>query len=139
ALLRPGRFDVEIQVPWPDLKGRIEIFSHYLSKIKTDVDVNAEALAKSTVGFSGAEIENMINQAALKAASDNKPSVDMHYLDMAHDFVRMGPARKALPTDKDTNLNTAYHEAGHALVAYFTKDSVPLHKVTIIPRGQALG
>jgi ATP-dependent metalloprotease len=139
ALLRPGRFDVEVQVPVPDLNGRKEIFELYLSKIKKHADVTPEVCARRTTGFTGADIENMVNQAALRAAIDEKDSVDMSYLENARDKLIMGPERKSRIPDEECNLNTAYHEAGHALVALKTKDATPLHKITIVSRGHSLG
>lgn len=138
ALLRPGRFDVEVQVSRPDLKGRKEILEHYLSKVKvTNVDV--DKIARGTTGCTGADLENIVNQAALKAAIDGNPAVTMGHMEFARDKVFMGPAKKNKIPDDDANLLTAYHEAGHTLVAHFTKDATPLNKVTIIPRGPSLG
>lgn len=139
ALLRPGRFDVEINVTVPDLNGRKEILELYIGKIKLANDVDVEVLARGTTGFTGADLENMVNQAALRAAIDKADAVSMSYLENARDKVLMGPERKSRIPDEEANVITAYHEAGHALVALFTKDSHPLHKVTIIPRGPSLG
>lgn len=139
ALLRPGRFDVEVQVPIPDLAGRKEIFEYYLSKVKQGVDVAIEVLARGTTGFTGADIKNVVNQAALRAAADLVDSVTMKHLESARDKVLMGPEKKSRIADEDVNKVTAYHEGGHTLVAYYTKHSHPLHKVTIIPRGTSLG
>ncbi|CAJ0941935.1 unnamed protein product, partial [Mesorhabditis belari] len=140
ALLRPGRFDVRVTVSKPDLQGRKDIFSHYLRKIVHASSIEVQTLAKGTTGFTGADIENMVNQAALKAATENCTEVAMHHLDEARDRVLMGPARVAgrIP-DEEANKSTAYHEAGHTLVGMMTKDSTPLHKVTIIPRGSSMG
>ncbi|XP_058810059.1 ATP-dependent zinc metalloprotease YME1L [Phymastichus coffea] len=138
ALLRPGRFDTEIVVNKPDFLGRKEILNLYLNRILTH-DVNADILAKRTIGFTGADIENMINQAALRAAIEGAEYVTMHHLERARDKVIMGPEGKRKVINEEDNHITAYHEAGHALVSYYTKDAVPLHKVTIIPRGQSLG
>ncbi|XP_031778497.1 ATP-dependent zinc metalloprotease YME1L isoform X2 [Nasonia vitripennis] len=138
ALLRPGRFDSEVTVKAPDLMERKEIIDLYLGKVLTR-DVNAELLAKRTIGFTGADIENMINQAALRAAIEGAEYVTMDHLERAKDKVIMGPEGKKKILDEQENRLTAYHEGGHALVSYFTKDAVPLHKVTILPRGQALG
>lgn len=138
ALLRPGRFDVEVNVPTPDLTGRKEILSLYLSRVLTK-SVDVELLARGTTGFTGADLENMVNQAALKAAIDGADSVTMKYLESARDKVLMGPERKSRIPDEETNEITAYHEGGHTLVAFYTKGSPPLHKVTIIPRGPTLG
>uniref|UniRef100_A0A224X8H8 Putative atp-dependent zinc metalloprotease yme1 n=1 Tax=Panstrongylus lignarius TaxID=156445 RepID=A0A224X8H8_9HEMI len=138
ALLRPGRFDVEVNVPTPDLIGRKEILALYLSRVLTK-SVDVELLARGTTGFTGADLENMVNQAALKAAIDGAECVTMKYLENARDKVLMGPERKSRIPDEETNQITAYHEGGHTLVAYYTKGSHPLHKVTIIPRGPSLG
>ncbi|KAG8182651.1 hypothetical protein JTE90_022474 [Oedothorax gibbosus] len=139
ALLRPGRFDVEITVSIPDLDGRKEILGLYLGKVKLAMDVDVEVLARGTTGFTGADLENMVNQAALRAAIDQASAVSMAYLENARDKVLMGPERKSRIPDEEANIITAYHEAGHALVAHYTKYSHPLHKVTIIPRGPSLG
>lgn len=139
ALLRPGRFDVEVNVPTPDYGGRAEILQLYLSRVTMHVDVDVDMLARGTTGFTGADLENMINQAALKAAIDGAKYVSMKYLENARDKVLMGPERRCRIPDEEANLITAYHEGGHAIVAYYTKESHPLHKVTIIPRGPSLG
>ncbi|KAK6739712.1 hypothetical protein RB195_008295 [Necator americanus] len=140
ALLRPGRFDVRITVPKPDLAGRTDIFNFYLQRIVHSPLIDPRTLAKGSTGFTGADIENMVNQAALKAATESAPEVTMQHLDEARDRVLMGPARTGgrIP-DEEANRNTAYHEAGHTLVSLYTKHATPLHKVTIIPRGQSLG
>ncbi|CAJ0580710.1 unnamed protein product, partial [Mesorhabditis spiculigera] len=140
ALLRPGRFDVRVTVSKPDLQGRKDIFNHYLAKIVHAENIEIQPLAKGTTGFTGADIENMVNQAALKAATEGCQEVTMHHLDEARDRVLMGPARLAgrIP-DEEANKSTAYHEAGHTLVGMMTQDSTPLHKVTIIPRGSSMG
>ncbi|XP_019554582.3 ATP-dependent zinc metalloprotease YME1L isoform X2 [Aedes albopictus] len=138
ALLRPGRFDVEVVVPTPDFTGRKEILTHYLSKILSK-EINIDQLARGTTGFTGADIENMVNQAALRAAIDGAETVTMKHLENARDKVLMGPERKSRLPDEEANKITAYHEGGHAIVAYYTKESHPLHKVTIMPRGPSLG
>ncbi|XP_017865667.1 PREDICTED: ATP-dependent zinc metalloprotease YME1 homolog isoform X2 [Drosophila arizonae] len=138
ALLRPGRFDVEVVVSTPDFTGRKEILSLYLEKILHD-DVDLDMLARGTSGFTGADLENMINQAALRAAIDGAETVNMKHLETARDKVLMGPERKARLPDEEANTITAYHEGGHAIVAFYTKESHPLHKVTIMPRGPSLG
>ncbi|KAF5280342.1 hypothetical protein FQR65_LT03151 [Abscondita terminalis] len=138
ALLRPGRFDVEVTVPAPDYTGRKEILGLYLGKIMAK-EIDVELLARGTTGFTGADLENMVNQAALRAAIDGADCVSMKYLESARDKVLMGPERKTRIPDEEANTITAYHEGGHAVVAYYTKDSHPLHKVTIIPRGPSLG
>ncbi|XP_043197197.1 ATP-dependent zinc metalloprotease YME1L-like [Amphibalanus amphitrite] len=139
ALRRPGRFDVEINVAAPDLEGRKDIFHLYLDKITLGPDVDVDSLARGTIGFTGADIENMVNQAALRAAILQASSVCMKHLDWARDKVIMGAERKARIPDEETNLNTAYHEGGHTLVAHFTKHADPVHKVTIMPRSRSLG
>lgn len=140
ALLRPGRFDVQVQVPYPDLEGRKEIVQLYLGKIAVGEDVDEDLLARGTTGFTGAEIENMINQAALKAAAEGYLRVTMAHIEEAKDRVMMGPARlRGRLPDEEANRITAFHEAGHTLVSIYTKYAVPVHKVTIIPRGNALG
>jgi ATP-dependent metalloprotease len=138
ALLRPGRFDVEVVVPTPDFCGRKEIFELYLGKV-TSKNIDIDQLARGTTGFTGADIENMVNQAALRAAIDGADSVNMKHLESARDKVLMGPERKSRLPDEEANKITAYHEGGHAIVAYYTKESHPLHKVTIMPRGPSLG
>ncbi|CAF2521369.1 unnamed protein product [Rotaria sp. Silwood2] len=139
ALLRPGRFDSEIHILPPDLRGRKEIFELYLSKVTYDRSVDTEYLAKGTTGFTGADIENMVNQAALYAAQIDALAVNMKHLEYARDKILMGPAKKSKIPDHETNNITAYHEAGHTIVRYFTNEADPLHKVTIVPRGEALG
>lgn len=138
ALLRPGRFDVQVVVPVPDFSGRKEIISMYLDKI-LHKDIDIPMLARGTTGFTGADLENMINQAALRAAIDGAEVVTMKHLENARDKVLMGPERKARLPDEEANQITAYHEAGHAVVGYYTQESHPLHKVTIMPRGPSLG
>ncbi|KAI5643737.1 peptidase family m41 domain-containing protein [Phthorimaea operculella] len=139
ALLRPGRFDVEVNVPTPDYGGRREILEMYLGRVTANSDVDCDVLARGTTGFTGADLENMVNQAALKAAIDGAKTVTMKYLEDARDKVLMGPERRSRLPDEEANTITAYHEGGHAIVAYYTKDSHPLHKVTIMPRGPSLG
>ncbi|XP_020802337.1 ATP-dependent zinc metalloprotease YME1 homolog isoform X3 [Drosophila serrata] len=138
ALLRPGRFDVEVMVSTPDFTGRKEILGLYLTKILHD-EIDLDMLARGTSGFTGADLENMINQAALRAAIDGAETVNMKHLETARDKVLMGPERKARLPDEEANTITAYHEGGHAIVAFYTKESHPLHKVTIMPRGPSLG
>lgn len=138
ALLRPGRFDVEVVVPTPDFCGRKEILNLYLAKVLHE-DIDIDMLARGTTGFTGADLENMINQAALRAAIDGADNVTMKHLEAARDKVLMGPERKSRLPDEEANKITAYHEGGHAIVAYFTKEAHPLHKVTIMPRGPSLG
>ncbi|XP_040290306.1 ATP-dependent zinc metalloprotease YME1L1 isoform X2 [Bufo bufo] len=139
ALIRPGRFDMQVTVPRPDVKGRTEILKWYLSKIKYDQSLDAEIIARGTVGFSGAELENLVNQAALKAAVDEKEMVTMRELEFAKDKILMGPERRSVEIDDKNKKITAYHESGHAIIAYFTKDAMPINKATIMPRGPTLG
>ncbi|KAG1686738.1 ATP-dependent zinc metalloprotease YME1 [Nymphon striatum] len=139
ALRRPGRFDVEVHVSYPNLADRTEILELYLKKIKTAPDVSPDELAQHTIGFSGAHLENMVNQAALKASTDGAFAVTMEYLNNAKDRITMGVEKKHKIPDEEANRITAYHEGGHALVAYFTKHAPPVHKVTIMPRGASLG
>ncbi|KAG5313567.1 YME1 metalloprotease, partial [Pseudoatta argentina] len=138
ALMRPGRFDVEIYVNKPDYLGRKEILDLYLARILTH-EIDTDYLARCTTGFTGADLENMVNQAALRAAIDEADYVTMKHLEHARDKVLMGPEGKLKLRDEEVNRITAYHEAGHALVAFYTKDATPLHKVTIVPRGPSLG
>uniref|UniRef100_A0A8C2E8S7 ATP-dependent zinc metalloprotease YME1L1 n=1 Tax=Cyprinus carpio TaxID=7962 RepID=A0A8C2E8S7_CYPCA len=133
------RFDMQVTVPRPDVKGRTEILEWYLKKIKVDSGVDAEIIARGTVGFSGAELENLVNQAALKAAADGKDLVTMKELEFAKDKILMGPERRSVEIDKRNKMITAYHESGHAIVAYYTKDAMPINKATIMPRGPSLG
>lgn len=139
ALLRPGRFDVQVTVPVPDYKGRKELFDHYLSKVRAALEIDIDMLCRTTIGFTGADIENLINQGALKSATDGMEAVTQESLEFARDKILMGPERRTRLPDKDQNLMTAYHEGGHALVAYYTEKANSLHKVTIVSRGNSLG
>uniref|UniRef100_A0A1A8HVK0 ATP-dependent zinc metalloprotease YME1L1 n=1 Tax=Nothobranchius kuhntae TaxID=321403 RepID=A0A1A8HVK0_NOTKU len=139
ALIRPGRFDMQVTVPKPDVKGRTEILNWYLKKIKVDPAIEANVIARGTVGFSGADLENLVNQAALKAAVDGKDMVSMKELEFAKDKILMGPERRSAEIDQKNKTITAYHESGHAIVAYYTKDAMPINKATIMPRGPSLG
>jgi len=139
ALLRPGRFDVEVNVPLPDVKGREDVLLLYLSRVKVAPDLDVKTVAKGTPGFSGAELENLVNQAAVHAAKERRNGISTQDIEWAKDKVTMGPEKKGKKFDAETIRNTAYHEAGHTLVAYFTKGSNPIHKVTIVPRGHSLG
>lgn len=139
ALLRPGRFDRQVVVPRPDIKGRSKILKVHARKVPLSPDVDMDVVAKGTPGFSGADLANLINEAALLAARANKEQVEMDDLESAKDKVMMGAERRSLViTEKEKNV-TAYHEAGHAVVAFYLPDADPVHKVTIIPRGRALG
>ncbi|XP_044280745.1 ATP-dependent zinc metalloprotease YME1L1 [Varanus komodoensis] len=139
ALIRPGRFDMQVTVPRPDVRGRTEILKWYLNKIKYDESIDPEIIARGTVGFSGAELENLVNQAALKAAVDGKDMVTMKELEFSKDKILMGPERRSVEIDEKNKTITAYHESGHALIAYYTKDAMPINKATIMPRGPTLG
>jgi len=139
AILRPGRFDTKVEVGIPDLKGRSEILELYLAKVKHDSSINVEILAKKTNGMSGAELSNLVNTATIKAAVDNKDFVSMSEFDYAFDKLTMGVDLKSRIRSKEDLIITAYHEAGHTLVAYFTQDAMPLHKVTIVAKGQSGG
>ncbi|XP_062900344.1 ATP-dependent zinc metalloprotease YME1L1b [Mobula hypostoma] len=139
ALVRPGRFDMQVTVPRPDIRGRVEILKWYLGKVKVDPAIDPEIIARGTVGFSGAELENLVNQAALKAAVDEKDQVTMKELEFAKDKILMGPERKSIEIDAKNKTITAYHESGHAIVAHYTKNAMPINKATIMPRGPTLG
>ncbi|HYH01305.1 MAG TPA: ATP-dependent zinc metalloprotease FtsH [Terriglobales bacterium] len=139
ALLRPGRFDRRVVVPRPDVKGREEILRVHTRKIPISDDVDLMVLARGTPGFSGADLANMVNEGALNAARQNRKMVLMYDLELAKDKVLMGAERKSMVMSEEEKRLTAFHEAGHALVATLLKNSDPLHKVTIIPRGMALG
>jgi cell division protease FtsH len=139
ALLRPGRFDRRVIVDRPDIKGREEVLRVHAKKVPMSEDVNLNILARGTPGFSGADLANMVNEAALTAARFNRKAVHMYDFEVAKDKVMMGAERKSMLLSDDDKKDTAYHEAGHVLVAAKRKHSDPLHKVTIIPRGMALG
>ncbi len=139
ALLRPGRFDRRVVVPRPDIKGREEILRVHTRKNPLSEDVDLSVIARGTPGFSGADLANLVNEAALWAARQNRKTVIMEDFETAKDKVLMGVERKSMILSEEEKRNTAYHEAGHALVAAMTPGTDPLHKVTIIPRGMALG
>ena len=139
ALLRPGRFDRRVVVDRPDIRGREEVLRVHSKKVPMAEDVNLNILARGTPGFSGADLANMVNEAALTAARFNRKSVHMYDFEVAKDKVLMGAERKSMLLTEDEKRDTAYHEAGHVLVAALRNHSDPLHKVTIIPRGMALG
>ena len=139
ALLRPGRFDREVVVILPDIKGREGIIKVHTRRIPLGADVSLSILARGTPGFSGAQLANLVNEAALNAARFNRKSVAMADFEEAKDKVLMGKERKSMIMSDAEKRNTAYHEAGHAVAAYLLPDADPLHKVTIIPRGRALG
>ncbi|MGD9763168.1 MAG: ATP-dependent zinc metalloprotease FtsH [Candidatus Binatia bacterium] len=139
ALLRPGRFDRRVVVPRPDVKGREGILKVHARKLPLAEDVDLELLARGTPGFAGADLENVVNEAALLAARQNKERVGMHDFEVAKDKVLMGSERKSMILSLEERRHTAYHESGHALVAKLTPGVDPVHKVSIIPRGMALG
>ena len=139
ALLRPGRFDRQVVVPLPDIRGREQILNVHMKRIPVAQDVRADILARGTPGFSGADLANLVNEAALFAARRNGRVVDMNDFELAKDKIMMGAERKSMVMTEDEKRNTAYHESGHALVAKLMPKSDPVHKVTIIPRGRALG
>jgi cell division protease FtsH len=138
ALLRPGRFDRHVTVDRPTRKGRHDILKVHTRAIPLNEDVDLDSIARGTVGMSGADLANLVNEAALLATRENKDKVDMRDFDAARDKILMGAKREEIITEKEKRL-TAYHEAGHALVAWLTPGADPVHKVTIIPRGRALG
>jgi cell division protease FtsH len=139
ALLRPGRFDRQVIVPVPDVGGRQKILSIYAKKTKMAANVDLEILARGTPGFTGADLENLVNEAALMAARTGAKEITLELLEMAKDKIMMGAERRSMIINEKEKKITAYHEAGHALVAWLLADTDPIHKVTIIPRGRALG
>ena len=139
ALLRPGRFDRQVMVGLPDIKGREQILLVHMRKVPLDPDVKADILARGTPGFSGADLANLVNEAALFAARRSKRTVDMEDFEDAKDKIYMGPERKSMVMREEERRNTAYHESGHAVVAKLLPKADPVHKVTIMPRGWALG
>jgi len=139
ALLRPGRFDRQVVVPQPDVKGRLEIIKVHTKNIPVDERVDLEQIARGTPGFSGADLANLVNEAALLAARKSKSKVEKADFEAAKDKVLMGVERKSMIISETEKRNTAYHEAGHTLVAKLTPGTDPIHKVSIIPRGRALG
>ena len=139
ALLRPGRFDRQVVVPLPDIRGREQIALVHMRKVPIAPDVRADIIARGTPGFSGADLANLVNEAALFAARSNKRLVDMEDFERAKDKIIMGAERRSIVMPEEERRNTAYHEAGHAVVAKLMPKCDPVHKVTIIPRGRALG
>ena len=139
ALMRPGRFDRQVYVSLPDVRGREAILGVHAEKVKMASDVELRIIARGTPGFSGADLRNLINEAALFAARSNRKEVTLAELEWARDKVMMGPERKSMVMSEDERKTTAYHEAGHALVSALLPNADPIHKVTIIPRGRALG
>jgi cell division protease FtsH len=139
ALLRPGRFDRQVVVDLPDLRGREQILKIHMKKVPLSKDVDALVLARGTPGFSGADLANLINEAALFAARYGDKKVDQNHMDLAKDKIMMGPERKSMIMTDDQKKIIAYHEAGHAIVGRLMPEHDPVYKVTIIPRGRALG
>ncbi|MBN3859074.1 ATP-dependent zinc metalloprotease FtsH [Neisseriaceae bacterium PsAf] len=139
ALLRPGRFDRQVVVPMPDIRGREQILGVHVKKIKVDDSVNVSEIARGTPGFSGADLSNLVNEAALLAGRNKKVVVDQSDFEEAKDKIYMGPERRSMVMHEDEKKATAYHESGHAVVAESLEGTDPVHKVTIMPRGMALG
>ena len=139
ALLRPGRFDRQVVVPLPDVRGREQILNVHMRKVPMSTDVKASVLARGTPGMSGADLANLVNEAALFAARRNGRLVEMDDFEKAKDKILMGAERRSIVMPEEERRNTAYHESGHALVARLMPKTDPVHKVTIIPRGRALG
>ncbi len=139
ALMRPGRFDRQVHVGLPDIRGREQILKVHMRKVPMDDAVKASVIARGTPGFSGADLMNLVNEAALFAARANKRTVSMEDFEKARDKIMMGAERKSMVMSEDDKIMTAYHEAGHAIVGYLMPEHDPVHKVTIIPRGGALG
>ena len=139
ALLRPGRFDRQVTVPLPDLRGREQILKVHMRKVPLGKDVRPDLIARGTPGFSGADLANLVNEAALFAARANKRNVEMDEFERAKDKIIMGAERKSMVMSEDEKKLTAYHEAGHAIVGRCVPEHDPVYKVTIIPRGRALG
>jgi len=139
ALLRPGRFDRQVHVPLPDIRGREQILKVHMRKVPLSDDVDANVIARGTPGFSGADLANLVNEAALFAARASKKLVNMEDFELAKDKVLMGVERRSIVMPEEERLNTAYHESGHTVVARSLENTDPVHKVTIIPRGRALG
>lgn len=139
ALTRPGRFDKIVNVELPDVRGRTAILKHHMKKVETAADVNPQLLARGTSGFSGADLMNLVNQAAIYASQQKAVSVDMSHFEWAKDKILLGAARKTMVLTEESRRNTAFHEAGHAIAALYTPGATSLYKATILPRGQALG
>ena len=139
ALLRPGRFDRQIIVPLPDIRGREQILKVHMKKVPLSEDVDPSVIARGTPGFSGADLANLVNEAALYAARSGKKLVGMEQMDFAKDKVMMGTERRSMVISEEDKLKTAYHEAGHAIVGRLLEEHDPVYKVTVIPRGRALG
>ena len=139
ALTRPGRFDRNVVVPLPDVRGRVQILKHHMKKVKVEAKVDPSIIARGTPGFSGADLENLVNQAAVHASRKKQKTVTIVDFDWAKDKIMMGAERRSAVIQEKDRIMTAYHEGGHALVALFTPGATPLYKATIMPRGQSLG
>lgn len=139
ALTRPGRFDKEVVVDLPDVRGRVDILKHHMKNVEVSEDVEPSIIARGTPGLSGAELMNLVNQAAVHASQLSAPAVDMSHFEWAKDKILMGAAKKKMVITDEARKNTAYHEAGHAIMAMYSKGATPLYKATILPRGRALG
>lgn len=139
ALTRPGRFDKIVHVELPDVRGRVAILKHHMKKVETAPDVDPALLARGTSGFSGADLMNLVNQAAIFASQQKAVNVDMSHFEWAKDKILLGAARKTMVLTEESRRNTAFHEAGHAIAALYTPGATSLYKATILPRGQALG
>ncbi|KAI5965952.1 YME1 [Candida pseudojiufengensis] len=139
ALTRPGRFDKEVIVDLPDVRGRVDILKHHMQNVETADNVDPSLIARGTPGLSGAELMNLVNQAAVHASQLSAPAVDMSHFEWAKDKILMGAAKKKMVITEESRINTAYHEAGHAIMAMFSPGATPLYKATILPRGRALG
>ena len=139
ALTRPGRFDRNVVVPLPDVRGRVDILKHHMKNVQVGTDVDESVIARGTSGFSGAQLENLVNQAAVRASRNHALKVSMEDFEWAKDKIVMGAERRSAVIQEKDKLMTAYHEGGHALVSMFTKGHPPVYKATIMPRGQALG
>ncbi|KPV75863.1 uncharacterized protein RHOBADRAFT_52880 [Rhodotorula graminis WP1] len=139
ALVRPGRFDRHVAVPLPDVRGRMEILKHHMRNILYDKKTDLSIIARGTIGFSGADLQALVNQAAVKASAENADAVRPSHFEWAKERIMMGAARTSAYITDENKLATAYHEAGHALLAIYTKGAYPLHLITVVPRGNALG
>lgn len=139
ALVRPGRFDRNVVVPLPDVRGRVAILKHHMADVQFDVDVDPSIIARGTPGMSGADLRNLVNTAAIKASKEGSKHVTLSDFEWAKDRILMGAERKSHFVTPEGKKMTAYHEAGHALMALRTPGATQLHKVTVMPRGRALG
>ena len=137
--MRPGRFDRQVVVPLPDVRGREQILNVHMKKVPVGRDVDPEVIARGTPGMSGADLANLVNEAALFAARRDAKVVEMVDFEQAKDKILMGAERRSMVMSEDEKKTTAYHESGHAVVAWMLPKSDPVHKVTIVPRGRALG